>query len=177
MERAGKILSAFPAGLKSLSFETLRQVKGLGANGAATLAAAYELAKLDNSKDYRPVLDSPSRVMEQIPVEVRGGQKEHFIALYLNARNQLIKFETVSIGTLSASLVHPREVFGPGISHSAAALIVAHNHPSGDTHPSPEDKEATKRLQRSGELLGIPLLDHLIVSDHSLFSFREHGLI
>lgn len=177
MERAGKILSAFPLGLKSLSFEALKRVKGLGANGAATLAAAYELAKRDNSKDYRPVLDSPSRVMEQIPVEVRGGQKEHFIALYLNTRNQLIKFETVSIGTLSASLVHPREVFGPGISHSAAALIVAHNHPSGDCAPSPEDKVATRRLKESGELLGIPLLDHLIVSDRSVFSFREHGLI
>lgn len=176
-EQAGKILSSFPAGLKSLSFEALRKVKGLGVNGAATLAAAYELFRRDNSKDYRPVLDSPSRVMEQIPAEVRSGRKEHFIALYLNSRNQLIKFETVSIGTLSASLVHPREVFGPGISHSAAALVVAHNHPSGDTQPSPEDKDATKRLQRSGELLGIPLLDHLIVSEHSVFSFRENGLI
>jgi DNA repair protein RadC len=127
MEQAGKILASFPGGLKSLSYETLRRVKGLGANGAATLAAAYELAKRDNSKDYRPVLDSPSRVMEQIPAEVRNGRKEHFIALYLNARSQLIRYETVSIGTLSASLVHPREVFGPGIAHSAAALVVAHN--------------------------------------------------
>ncbi len=177
MEQAGKILASFPSGLKSLSFEALRRVKGLGANGAAALVAAYELAKRDNSKDYRPVLDSPSRVMEQIPAEVRNGRKEHFVALYLNARSQLIKYETVSIGTLSASLVHPREVFAPGIAHSAAAIVVAHNHPSGDTHPSAEDKDATRRLQRSGELLGIPLLDHLVVSDRSVFSFKEAGLL
>ncbi len=124
-----------------------------------------------------PILDAPERVAEQIPFSVKAAKKENFLAFYLNSRNQLILSETVSIGTLSASLVHPREVFAPAISHSSAALIVAHNHPSGDCSPSPEDKTATRRLKESGELLGIPLLDHLIVSKKGFFSFRSHGLL
>jgi DNA repair protein RadC len=116
-------------------------------------------------------------VAESVPAEVRAGRKEHFVAFYLDARSRLLRFETVSIGTLSASLVHPREVFAPAISHSAAGLVVAHNHPSGDCAPSAEDKDATRRLARSGELLGIPLLDHVIVADRGFFSFREHGLL
>ena len=112
-----------------------------------------------------------------VPQAVRAGRKEHFLAFYVNARSHLVHQETVSIGTLSASLVHPREVFSPAIEHGAAALIVAHNHPSGDCSPSPEDKDATRRLLRSGELLGIPLLDHMIVSVSGVFSFKEHGLL
>jgi len=123
------------------------------------------------------VLDGARSVMEMIPPGVRISRKEHFIAIYLNARSQLLAWETVSVGTLSASLVHPREVFAPAIAHLAAALIVAHNHPSGDCTPSSEDKQATQRLCRCGQLLGIPLLDHLIVSDASFFSFKEHGLL
>ena len=129
------------------------------------------------SHTERPVLDAPARVLEHVPASVRNGRKEHFLAFYVNARSQLVCAETVSIGTLSASLVHPREVFGPAISHSAAALIVVHNHPSGDCSPSAEDKDATRRLCRSGQLLGIPLLDHLIVSDQGFFSFKEQGLL
>ncbi len=127
--------------------------------------------------DVPPILDAPTRVAEQIPFSIKSAKKENFLAFYLNSRNQLIFSETVSIGTLSASLVHPREVFAPAIEHSSAALIVAHNHPSGDCSPSPEDKAATKRLKESGELLGIPLLDHLIVSSRGFFSFRENGLL
>jgi DNA repair protein RadC len=135
------------------------------------------LLKEGTPQEPRPFLDAPGRVVEQIPNSVKIGKKEHFLAFYLNSRNQMIHFETVSIGTLSASLVHPREVFAPAIEATAAALIVAHNHPSGDCAPSPEDKVATRRLKESGELLGIPLLDHLIVSSSSFFSFRENGLL
>ena len=99
------------------------------------------------------------------------------MVLCLNARRQLLKFEVVSIGTLSASLVHPREIFAVAISAGAAAVVVAHNHPSGDVSPSAEDREATRRLQRAGELLGIPVADHVIVSESSFFSFRESGLL
>jgi DNA repair protein RadC len=108
---------------------------------------------------------------------VRAARKEHFLVLCLNARRQLVHLETVSIGTLSASLVHPREAFAPAIAHAAAAIVAAHNHPSGDPAPSAEDREATRRLQRAGELLGIPLADHLIVSESGFFSFREHGIL
>jgi DNA repair protein RadC len=85
--------------------------------------------------------------------------------------------ETVSVGTLSSSLVHPREVFTPAISRGAAAVVAVHNHPSGDSSPSAEDREATRRLQRAGEVLGIPLADHVIVSESSFFSFRESGIL
>ena len=178
LEVAAEVLTACPEGLHRAGYEKLRRLKGVGGSRAAALAAAFELARrLAGERDWRPVLDSPARVAELLPPAVRAGRKEHFIAFYVNARSQLLHWETVSIGTLSASLVHPREVFAPAIAHSAAALIVAHNHPSGDCSPSPEDKDATRRLSRSGELLGIPLLDHLIVAERGLFSFKEQGLL
>ena len=99
------------------------------------------------------------------------------MVLCLNARRQLIKTEIVSVGTLSASLVHPREVFGPAIVAGAAAVVAMHNHPSGDSSPSAEDREATRRLVRAGEILGIPVADHVIVSESSFFSFRESGIL
>jgi DNA repair protein RadC len=108
---------------------------------------------------------------------VRSAKKEHFMILCLNARRQLVHDEMVSVGTLSASLVHPREVFSPAIVHGAAAVVAMHNHPSGDPNPSSEDREVTRRLQRAGELLGIPLADHVVVCESSFFSFREHGIL
>lgn len=127
--------------------------------------------------DPRPVIDNARAVAGQIHADIRTARKEHFIVLALNARRQLLRTETVSIGTLSASLVHPREVFTPAIATGAAAIVVVHNHPSGDTTPSAEDRDATRRLQRAGELLGIPLADHVMVSETSFFSFRESGLL
>lgn len=177
MDLSAEILKSNPTGLARLGFRGLSRLKGVGPTRAATLVGAFELARREARRDHRPVLDSASRVLEHIPAGIRAGRKEHFIAFYLNARNCLLQCETISVGTLSASLVHPREVFSPAIAHSAAALIIAHNHPSGDCSPSAEDKDATRRLSRSGELLGIPLLDHLIVSERDVFSFKEHGLL
>ena len=178
LEVSAAALRALPQGLTKAGLNELSKLKGVGPSRAAALAAAFELGRRGAAAgDGRPVLDSPSRVLEHVPADVRTGRKEHFLAFYLNARSQLLHRETVSIGTLSASLVHPREVFAPAISHSAAAVVVVHNHPSGDCSPSPEDKDATHRLVRSGELLGIPLLDHVIVSSSSSFSFKDHGLM
>ena len=169
------------AGKKSeaLSYEELAALPGLSGKQAAALAACLEVGRrlFAESGDCRPKLDRPERVWAELPDSVRRGRKEHFVAFYLDSRNRLLLYETVSVGTLSASLVHPREVFSPAISAHAAALIVAHNHPSGDSNPSGEDKETTGRLARSGELLGIPLLDHLIVTKNGFFSFKEHGLL
>jgi DNA repair protein RadC len=103
--------------------------------------------------------------------------REHFWRIALDARSNVLGYETVSIGTISASLVHPREVFKGAILSNAAAIIVAHNHPSQDTSPSPEDKEVTRRIQKAGELLGIPLFDHLVLGDRSFFSFKEAGIL
>ncbi|KKL98444.1 hypothetical protein LCGC14_1824380, partial [marine sediment metagenome] len=97
--------------------------------------------------------------------------------LYLNAKSQLVHKETISIGTLNANLVHPREVFEPALKHSAANIMVAHNHPSGDPKPSEDDLEITKRLVKAGKMMGIELLDHVIVSKNSHFSFKEKQLI
>ena len=99
------------------------------------------------------------------------------MALYLNARNRLIHRETVSIGTLTASLVHPREVFAPAIERRAASVIIAHNHPSGDLRPSAEDREATRRIAQAGRILGIALLDHVLVTETGYFSFRQGGCL
>ena len=113
-------------------------------------------------------------------VEVRGRlrylelkDREHFVVLHLDVRNGLIGIETVSIGSLTATIVHPREVLKGALLCNSAGLIVAHNHPSGDSTPSPEDRDTTKRLSRAGEIMGIPLLDHIIIASDSYFSFKE----
>jgi len=146
-------------------------------SGRGREAALEEYAKRRRAFDPRPVVDGARAAAGLVPAEVRCARKEHFLVLCLNARRQLLRIETVSIGTLSASLVHPREVFSPAISNGAAAVVAVHNHPSGDPSPSAEDREATRRLQRAGELLGIPLADHVIVSESAFFSFRESGLL
>lgn len=139
--------------------------------------ALEEYAKRRRAFDPRPVIDGARAAAGSFPAEDRVSRKENFYVLCLNARRQLLKIELVSVGTLSASLVHPREVFSAAISNGAAAIVAMHNHPSGDPSPSAEDREATRRLQRAGELLGIPLADHVIVSESSFFSFRESGLL
>jgi len=146
-------------------------------SGRGREAALEEYAKRRRAFDPRPVVDGARAAAGLVPAEVRCARKEHFLVLCLNARRQLLRIETVSVGTLSASLVHPREVFAPAISNGAAAVVVVHNHPSGDPSPSAEDRESTRRLQRAGELMGIPVADHVIVSESSFFSFRESGLL
>jgi DNA repair protein RadC len=178
MDLAAALLDGFPGGLAAADFAALCRVKGVGPARAAALLAAFELARRCSGKqDHRPCLDTPARVSEAVPLAIRESRKEHLLAFYLNARSQLICQETVSIGTLSASLVHPREVFSPAVAHSAAAVVVAHNHPSGDCSPSADDRDTTRRLVRAGELLGIPLLDHIIVAGDRFFSFRERGML
>jgi len=97
--------------------------------------------------------------------------------MYLNARNQLIHKEVISIGSLSASIVHPREVFQVGVANSAASIILAHNHPSGDVSPSKDDVELTRRLVKAGEIMGIEILDHIIISTLDFLSLKERGLM
>ena len=103
--------------------------------------------------------------------------KENFVALHLDAKNRIICFDRVSIGSLSASIVHPREVYKAALLSSAAAVLFIHNHPSGDTTPSREDIEMTKRLKGAGELLGIRVLDHLIVGEEGYYSFANNGIL
>ncbi|MBI2361913.1 MAG: DNA repair protein RadC [Elusimicrobia bacterium] len=146
--------------------------------GAARLAAALELARrwAGASPASPEPIDSPRRALRELG-ELAPLKKEHFVALYLDATHRPLHRETVSVGTLTASLVHPREVFAPALERPAAALIVAHNHPSGDPEPSREDRETTRRLCEAGRILGLPVLDHLIVAARGYFSFRERGLM
>jgi len=114
-------------------------------------------------RPVRPLIEQTAQAIQELQ-DIKTQQKEHFVALYLNARHELIHKEIVSIGTANASLVHPRDVFAPAIVHNAVAVIVAHNHPSGDATPSAEDRDVTHRLKEGGRLLGISVLQHIIIT-------------
>lgn len=122
-------------------------------------------------------IQSPADAFRFLARDARNLDREHFWRLDLDARNQVIGYEVISVGTLTASLVHPREVFKGAILANAAGIILAHNHPSGEARPSPEDREVTRRLTKGGALLGIPVLDHIILAGLKFYSFREQGLI
>lgn len=119
----------------------------------------------------------PDDVVALIGKKLRGETREHFLVLLLNARHECTAVETVSIGSLNASIVHPREVFRPAVLAASASIIVAHNHPSGDPEPSEEDLSITRRLVQVGELLGIALLDHVVIASRGVVSLRERGAL
>lgn len=178
MEVARDLLGRYPgSALSTAPVRGMSVVKGVGPSRACALAAAFELGRRRaGTEASSPAIESPRSVWRQLG-EVRARRKEHFIAFYLDACSRIMHEETVSIGTLTASLVHPREVFGPAVEKGAAGVIVAHNHPSGDPSPSGEDRETTRRLAQAGKILGITLLDHVIVTDTRFYSFRERGFL
>jgi len=141
----------------------LEKVLGLGEAKISEILAAFELARRHLIPADAPIIDSPEKAVEQLK-DIRDKKQEYFVCLTLDGANRLIAKRVISIGTLTASLVHPREVFADAITDRAAAIIVAHNHPSGNLEPSPADREATQRLAESGKLLGITLADHIIVT-------------
>ena len=152
-------------------------VAGVGPARAAALVAAFELGRRALE---RPACRAPIRGPEDVLAHVRDlprARREHFVVLLLNARHELERRETVSIGSLNASIVHPREVFLPAILHSAASVVLVHNHPSGDPEPSEEDLSITRRLLEVGELVGIGVLDHVIVAARGTVSFRARQLL
>lgn len=174
-----RILSEYPPEtLTKIPIKELRKVKGIGPAKACTIKAAFELSKRAFSvdQDTLPAVKTPKDVADTV-VDVRRKKKEHFVVLYLNARNQLIHKETVSVGTLNANIVHPREIFQPAVVNSAASIILVHNHPSGDTAPSNDDIQLTQRMVRAGEMMGIDVLDHVIVSERGYLSLKEKRLI
>jgi DNA repair protein RadC len=146
-----------------LTIADLKTIHGIGTVKASEIIACFELGKRMLKDKKTALLLTPQDVWEQM-VDIRSSKKEHFVVFYLDTRNQEIKREIISVGTLNESLVHPREVFEGAIKHNAAAIIVAHNHPSGSIEPSQDDIEITKRLVHSGKLLDIRVLSHVIVT-------------
>ncbi|MDA8234549.1 MAG: DNA repair protein RadC [Clostridia bacterium] len=165
-------------GLVGVTMEELSQTPGIGLAKAAQIKAAIELGKRVAMADpeSRPVIKNPGDASRLVMGEMRHLDREHFRVILLNTKNHVLSIEDVSIGSLSTSIVHPREVFKNPIRKSAAALILLHNHPSGDPTPSREDIEVTKRLEEAGRLLGIEILDHLIIGDNRFCSLKEQGL-
>ena len=140
---------------------------------------SIRLVRDSSVKAETKLADSPERVAAIVRAYWEGElDREHLVCLMLNARSQCVGIHTASIGTLSSSLAHPREIFRAAImAGTCAAIVAVHNHPSGDCTPSPDDRDTTRRLVRCGELIGINVLDHVIIAADSFFSFREHGLI
>ena len=153
----------------------LRATKGVGPAKAATLQAAFELARrLSSTKMKKGTqVRTSADVFQHFHGRLRGLKKERFFAVLLDGKNKVIRDVLISEGSLTGSLVHPREVFNPAVRESAASVILVHNHPSGDPTPSEEDRELTRRLMKSGELLGIQVLDHIIIGDGSYRSFAD----
>lgn len=143
---------------------------------AVRLAAALELARRIGEEACAPdpALRTPQDVYE-ITADLRRCRRERFQGLYLNTRQRLLARETISVGSLNASIVHPREVFAPALGHRAASVVVVHNHPSGETDPSEDDLAITRRLEEAGRILGVHLLDHVIVGRNGFTSLKEAG--
>lgn len=165
-------------GLEDLAFAGLRElasVNGVGPVRAASLRAAFGLARRLTEMRHRPgkPLRNGGDVARVVHESVRGDGKESFYALLLDARHRILSLRVVSTGNLQAAPVHPREVFIPAIREAAAAIVVAHNHPSGDPSPSAEDRLVTERLREVGELVGIEVLDHVVVGRDRYYSFAD----
>jgi len=166
--------------LATKTVDSLQKVSGIGKDKAATLAAAFELSRriLSQSKRFSDKkVTSPQEIADIFIPMLRDDTKERFIVVCLNSSNKIIKHETISIGNLNSSIVHPREIFKVAIDCSSASIILIHNHPSGNPEPSSEDIRITKKIVESGKILDIPIFDHLIIAGETYTSFVEKRLI
>lgn len=165
--------------LKGATLEEITEIKGIGEAKAIQILAAVEIGRRIANLNYneRYVIRSPEDGANYVMNDMRFLSQEHFVCLYLNTKNQVLHKQTIFIGSLNASIVHPREVFREALKRSAASIICLHNHPSGDPAPSREDIEVTKRLVECGKMLGIELLDHLIIGENKFVSLKEKGYV
>ncbi|MEY4673166.1 MAG: hypothetical protein RL148_950 [Planctomycetota bacterium] len=176
---AQRLLRQF-CGVEGIAMAQVREVaavRGVGPVRAAALGAAFGLARRLAEARHRPgsLVRSGGDVAAVVRESVRGSRKESFFALLLDNRHRVLSLRVVSTGSLESAPVHPREVFSPAIREGAAALVVAHNHPSGDPMPSAEDRRVTERLRQAGELVGIAVLDHVVVGADRFYSFAEEA--
>ncbi|MGL5269034.1 MAG: RadC family protein [Selenomonadaceae bacterium] len=180
---AERILSRFKeqgiASLVNVSSLELSEIKGIGPAKALTILAAIEFGRRIGTKaaEQRQTIQGPEDVAAYAMPRLRYQTKEYFLVLLLNMKNQVLSLQTISVGSLSASIVHPREVFQAALRQSAAAVILIHNHPSGDPSPSQEDIAITDRLVQAGKLMDIPVLDHVVIGDNKYISLKEKGMV
>ena len=179
-ESSAELLSKFPTikDLAEATEEELTKIKGLGKSGAMKILACIELGRRIYAAPATDIksINSPQDVYDLL-IEMRLLDREKFSAIFLNTKNHILAFDTISIGTLNSSLVHPREVFKAAIKRSANSVILVHNHPSGDPSPSSEDLEVTRRLVEAGKLLGILVVDHVIIGSQKYVSLKERGIM
>lgn len=177
IELAKEILKKYSTfNLTKANYKQLAKEKGVGCASACRILAAFELSNrlFLRQKDNLPIITCPENIYKQVDFLAKK-KKENLLGLYLNARNQLIHQEILSIGTINENMIYPREVFEPAFLQNAVSVIVAHNHPSGDLTPSHEDILQTKNLQNAAKILRIDFLDHLIVSEKGFCSLKEQG--
>ena len=163
--------------LKYATLEEMTEIKGIGEAKAVLLLAAIELGRRLASKDLeeRFTIRSPEDAATFLMQDMTSLQQEHFVCLFLNVKNQVLHKQTIFVGSLNASIVHPREIFREAVKRSAASIICSHNHPSGIPTPSPEDIDVTTRLYEAGKIVGVDLIDHVIIGDHQFISMKEKG--
>lgn len=166
-------------GLKHLSYNELRQIEGIGHVKAITLSCIGELSSriARASIPKRAVFTKANHIAEYYMEELRHLEREQFILLFLNNKCGFIKDMTLTIGTINQTLISTRDVFIEALKAGAVYIVMVHNHPSGDPTPSMNDINCTKRIHEAGELMGIPLIDHIIIGDNSYFSFKERDIL
>jgi DNA repair protein RadC len=181
LDLAQRLLSRYETfrRLARCSVGELTLVHGIGPAKAARIQAAMGIARRYSGEDMPPgaLIEGSAQLFRYMREKLAADQREHFYSLLLDTKHRIIKEEHVAVGSLNESIVHPREVFKLAISESAAAVIFVHNHPSGNPEPSPQDRRLTERLCQAGQLVGIPVLDHVIVGSSTYFSFAEQGLL
>ncbi len=182
LDLAAEVLARYGGSLRRLGAAApgeLATAPGIGPARASALVAAFELGRRAAAEPARREarIQGPADVFRRLGPALRDRRQEEFWAFYLDTQNRVILERRVTVGLLNSSLVHPREVFAPAIAHAAASVVLAHNHPSGDPDPSPEDLEVTWQLIESGRLLGIPVRDHVVIGDGRYISLLERGLV
>ncbi len=151
------------------------KLNGVGIAKGATIVAAIELSSRFNIVKAKDKVNSPSKVYELFVDRVRNLKVENFFSVLLNTKNEVIGIKTISVGTVNKVIVHPRDIFNDAIKNMASSLIVVHNHPSGDSTPSKEDIDITRRLIYVGEIVGIKLIDHIVIGYNNYTSLKEEG--
>lgn len=180
IELANKLFTKYNVKtLSRLKLSTLKKEFGIGEVKSCEILACFELGRrlLAFKEDKKQLILNAKDLVKIIIPEMNTLEKEHFKGIYLDSRMRIIKQENIFVGSLNESVVHPRDIFKIALEENAAALILAHNHPSGDSSPSSFDIKMTKELVKSGKMLGIPVLDHVIIGGKTYFSFKEKGLI